>query len=399
MKYYCPACGGNPLRPFYRVENIPVHSVINIDSRDEALAFPRGDLELAFCNQCGFICNRLFEAKKIHYCSQCEETQGFSPTFSNWHRKLAQKLVHRYNLQSKSIVEIGCGKGEFLTMLCEMAGGRGLGLDPAYVPERNGSPVVDRIKFIPDCYSEKYSGYPADFICCKMTLEHLDEPLAFLRTIRRSIGRQTGVDVFFQVPDIHRVLIEIAFWDIYYEHCSYFSLGSLARTFRCAGFDVFDLTSDYDGQYIMIGARAAQEPRPVELAAEQDLSAIAGEVTSFERRAAERVADWQDAFTKFRNNGRRVVLWGSGSKAVSFLSTIRAGDAIEYVVDINPYRQGTYIAGNGQKVVSPKFLSAYQPDTVLVMNEIYLDEIRQDLASLGLKPELRAVCGKTLAVA
>ena len=399
MKSSCPACGARSIRSFYRVENIPVHSVINLHSREEALAFPRGDLELAFCSQCGFVWNRFFEPEKMHYCPQCEETQGFSPTFTNWHRKLAEKIVQRHNLWNKSIIEIGCGKGEFLTMLCEISGGRGFGFDPAYVPERNSSPAVDRIQFIRDLYSETYSGYLADFICCKMTLEHVDTPLAFLKTIRRAIGDQTATRVFFQVPDIRRVLMEIAFWDIYYEHCSYFSLGSLARTFRLAGFDILNLTDDYDSQYIMIEAQPMLETNAAHLAAEQDLYAITAEVTSFEKRAPEVISNWRTDLADFRAQGNRVVLWGSGSKGVSFLSTTAAGEAIEYVVDINPYRQGTYMAGNGQRVVSPQFLVEYRPDTVLVMNEVYLEEIRQDLANLGVKTRLRAVCGKTLAAA
>ena len=30
--------------------------------------------------------------------------------------------------------------------------------------------------------------------------------------------------MFFQVPDMSRVLRDLAFWDIYYEHCSYFTV-------------------------------------------------------------------------------------------------------------------------------------------------------------------------------
>jgi SAM-dependent methyltransferase len=400
MKTTCPACGGSRTRPFYRVEGMTVHSVINISSREGALNFPQRDLELAFCANCGFIFNRLFDAAQMHYCSQCEETQGFSPTFSAWHRKLAQKVVDRYDLRNKSIIEIGCGKGEFLTMLCDTGGNRGVGFDPAYVPERNmGSAAGDRIQFIQDLYSERYSSFKADFVCCKMTLEHIDEPLAFLQTVRRAIGEQTGTTVFFQLPDVRRVLAEMAFWDIYYEHCSYFSLGSLARTFRRAGFDVVDQTSDYDGQYIMITAlpvKGGARPQPD---SDDDVPAMAREVELFQTEVIERIAGWRRELEDIRANRRRVVLWGSGSKGVSFLSTIGIAGAIEYVVDINPYRQGTYMAGNGQEVVSPEFLVDYQPDTVLVMNEIYLPEIRQNLAELGLKPNLKAVCGEAVAVA
>ena len=37
------------------------------------------------------------------------------------------------------MIEIGCGKGEFLTLLCETTGARGVGFDPEAVPpDRRG---------------------------------------------------------------------------------------------------------------------------------------------------------------------------------------------------------------------------------------------------------------------
>jgi hypothetical protein len=57
-------------------------------------------------------------------------------------------------------------------------------------------------------------------------------------------------------------------------------------------------------------------------------------------------------------------------------------------VDINPLKHGTFLAGTGQKVVAPGFLREYQPDTVIVMNPIYCDEIQRDLDRMGLSAEL-----------
>ena len=84
------------------------------DSREEALAFPRGDIELGVCTGCGFICNPAFDPKRTEYSGRYEETQAFSPTFNKFHLALATELVERFELQGKTVVEIGCGKGEFL---------------------------------------------------------------------------------------------------------------------------------------------------------------------------------------------------------------------------------------------------------------------------------------------
>ncbi len=73
---------------------------------------------------------------------------------------------------------------------------------------------------------------------------------------------------------------------------------------------------------------------------------------------------------------------------MSFLTTLDVGDQIQYVVDINPYRQGYYMSGTGQKIVGPEFLREYRPDTVIIVNPIYRDEISKNLLALGLAPEI-----------
>ena len=77
------------------------------------------------------------------------------------------------------------------------------------------------------------------------------------------------------------------------------------------------------------------------------------------------------------------MVWGAGSKGVTFLNLIDPIGQIEYIIDINPRNQGKYVPGTGQNILSPEFLREYQPDVVLVMNEIYKDEIQQILDSLG----------------
>jgi hypothetical protein len=67
------------------------------------------------------------------------------------------------------------------------------------------------------------------------------------------------------------------------------------------------------------------------------------------------------------------------------------GDDIEYVVDINPRKQGMYLAGTGQQIVAPEFLRSYSPDLVIIMNSIYRDEISAQLREMGSSPEVIAL--------
>lgn len=386
----CPACGDGSLTVFYEAEGVPIHSVLLMATREEALSYPRGTIRLGFCEACGFITNTAFDPTLHEYSSRYEETQAFSPTFNQFHERLARRLVERYDLHGKLIIEIGCGKGEFLRLLCEAGGNRGIGLDPAYVPERN--PGNERLRFIRDMYSEKYSWLQGDFIVCKMTLEHIHPVYDFVSMVRRSLVNNPDAVIFFQVPNVAYILRDTAFWDIYYEHCSYFSRGSLARLFRRCAFDVCSLSTEYGDQYLTLEARPAAGVTMSHLEEENDFEEVKSLVQCFASRYPETRQRWKDRVRILLAERRRIVVWGAGSKAVAFFTSLSiTHDLIPYAVDINPYKQGTFLAGTGQEIVGPKFLLSYKPDVVIVMNPVYEPEIRKELSTLGICPELLTV--------
>lgn len=374
---------------FHEVDGVPSNSCILLDAREEALAYPSGQIRLGFCPECGFISNTAFEPALTEYSGRYEETQGFSPTFNAFHRALAERLIDRYDLHGKDIIEIGCGKGEFLMLLCELGDNRGIGFDPGVHAGRIQGPAAERVQLIADFYSENYANYRGDFVACKMTLEHIHPVGDFLAQVRRAIGDRIGTNVFFQIPEATRILRDCAFEDIYYEHCSYFSPGSLARLFRANGFEVLGLATEYEGQYLTIEARAAAEPvTQTPLAEENDIKVLAELVGSFPERLEAKRRTWGERLSRYRGEGRKVVIWGAGSKAVAFLSTLGADEVVSYGVDINPYRQGHFLPGSGLPIVAPAFLADYRPDAVIIMNPIYRHEITRDLAGLGLEPEI-----------
>jgi hypothetical protein len=250
------------------------------------------------------------------------------------------------------------------------------------------SPAANRIRFVSDYYSEQYADQRADLVCCKMTLEHIRDAAAFVRMVRQSLNRPAGTIVFFQVPDVLRVLEEVAFWDIYYEHCSYFSIGSLDRLFRRVGFDVLNVSREYDNQYLTIEARAADRETSVAPARDNDLEHLRELVTRFAERQSSRASEWRHRLQQYRDKNQRVVVWGSGSKGVAFLTTLDQENLIEYAVDINPNRHGYYMPKTGQQIVGPMFLAEYNPEVVIVMNPVYREEITTELGLLALTPEV-----------
>jgi C-methyltransferase-like protein/methyltransferase family protein len=275
--------------------------------------------------------------------------------------------------------------------MCELGGNRGTGIDPGFDPDRVEEGTAP-VEFIKDYYSDRYAHLNADAVICRHTLEHIHDVSGLLGLVRRSAVKEHSV-VLFELPDVMRVLREVAFWDVYYEHVSYFTPGSLARAFRAAAFDVVDLALDYDDQYILIEARTRGEETPAPIHdLEERVEDVVHAAHEFSAAFERQLRTWKRKFAAARERGERVVLWGAGSKAVAFLTALGASDgAIDYAVDINPYKQGTFLAGAGQQVVPPEFLRDYRPSTVVAMNAVYLAEIAATLDDLGVEAILESV--------
>jgi SAM-dependent methyltransferase len=362
-----------------------------MQTQRQALEFPRGTIVLGFCSECGFISNVAFNSSLLDYSSVYEDQQCFSPTFNVFAQNLAKRLIKKYNLYDKNILEIGCGKGDFLALLCELGHNTGVGIDPAYVDGRIQSEASDRLTFIRDYYSEYYAHYCGDLVCCRHTLEHIFNTQEFVRSVRQAIGDRLNTIVFFEVPDVTRVLCELAFWDIYYEHCSYFRPGSLARLFRSCKFEVMCLSRDFDDQYLLIEAKPVSQLSAKTHELEENVEETAKHVGYFSEHIHQELDQWKCHLRQIRADGKRAVIWGSGSKCVSFLAALNVKEEIEYVIDVNPHRHGKFIAGSGKKIMPPEFLKKYKPDVTIVMNQIYCNEIRQMLADMGVTTELISV--------
>ncbi len=413
----CPGCYAKKVAIFYDIRDLPVHSVLLLNTREEALNYPKGNIALGFCWSCGLVSNYAFNASMHEYSGKYESSQAFSPTFNSFSNRLAESLINQYGLYNKNIIEIGCGQGEFITHLVQLGGNHGIGFDPAYEGSRSynlpeiPSSVVSLSKsregllnrehsnscggcvtFVSDFYGEKYRTLDTDFICCKMTLEHIQDTSNFIRTVRNSLQIGSEAVVFFQIPEFTRVLDELAFWDIYYEHCSYFSPGSLARLFHSSGFEVRDIWTDYDDQYLMIEAGPNGNGNAAHPVLDNDIEDLGSKIDNFSKNCGQKIDAWKGRLKEIGERGLKAVLWGSSSKSVAFLTTLKIPYSdIEYVVDINPHRQGSYMAGTGQKIVSPEFLLDYKPDIVIVMNPIYSEEIKTQLKSMRLEPEILTV--------
>ncbi len=388
--HFCPICGSGDVHRFMDIQQAPIYCNVLWDTREAAIAAPRGDIALGYCPACGHVYNYAFDPSLMDYSQEYENSLHFSERFQQYATDLAKRLIERYDLRGRDIIEIGCGKGDFLRQICRMGNNRGIGFDRSFVPDPVRDALDPGVRFVVDFFGEAYAHEPADLIVCRHVLEHIEHPRAFIESLRRVIGDRQPV-VYFETPNALWTLRDLGIWDIIYEHCSYFSPASLVHVFETAGFETLDVREEFGGQFLAIEARPASGSVSLSAQARLDFDRMLRDVTAFGDNYRAKVAHWRARLGDLANQRQRAVVWGAGSKGVTFLNVLRDQGAVEYVVDINPRKQGKYVAGSGQHVVEPAFLRSYAPDVVIVMNAIYIDEIRRTLNALGVAATVESV--------
>jgi Methyltransferase domain/C-methyltransferase C-terminal domain len=380
----CPVCGSNQLKIFLEIADAPVFSNILWSEKDEALNCPKADIKLAFCLKCSHVTNVSFDPSLLNYTYNYENTLEYSTKFQSYRQAIAESLIQRYELYNKCVVSIGCGRGTFLSTLCKLGKNRGIGFDPAISDHDKEDALKTKIELIQDYYSEQYADRKGDLIVCTQVLEHMFNPKGFLKMLRKAIDNRLNVGLFFEVPNAISIFQRLSIWDIVYEHYSHFTPLSLNWVLSSSGFRVCELRECFGGQFLRVNAIPGNPVAPdFEPGQVDEVSKVEECVKRFAQSFDRIVTEWKIRLQRLASEDQRVVIWGAGSKGVTFLNILRDSN-IEFAVDINPRKQGKFVAGTGQKIVSPDFLRNYKPDIVITMNPLYQNEIIGYLRDFGL---------------
>jgi SAM-dependent methyltransferase len=347
---------------------VPVHQNAICADRRSALTMPRGDLRLVICSDCGFVFNAAFDAARLSYGPDYENSQYASPAFREYTDGLVRHVVQGIAGRPARVVEVGCGNGRFLTAVVEKAPAAvGTGFDPSY---RGPDTALDgRVRFERRFFSDD-PPIEADVVICRHVIEHIPEPLEILRAARSALA-ESGGTAYFETPSIEWIFERRAFWDFFYEHCSYFTPASLRYAFAQASLDVDDVQTVFGGQYLWLDARpSAVPPRPARPA-----PALTREALAFGADDAALVQKCRTRIESLACDGA-VALWGAGAKGVT-LANLLDPDAtlLACVVDQNPRKQGNFLPGTGHPIVSPRALPEHGVATAVIMNPNYRHEL------------------------
>ncbi|MEQ4301348.1 methyltransferase domain-containing protein [Plantactinospora sp. B6F1] len=391
LVHRCTACGRHDLVPFADLGEIPVYCGVHWASRAEALASPLGRMWLGYCPDCGYVRNLAFDPAVLVYDTTMDTNLHHSPAFGVFSAELVTHLAGRFPLRGGTVLDVGCGQGEFLRELCQVAGCRGIGYDAMYAgppgPDPSGATLVRG-------HAPLDGDTPAfDLVTSRHWFEHLDDPYAFLVRLRELAGDRP-VHGYLEVPDAGYDL-GTAGWEVIYPHVSYFDGYSLCRIVERAGWRVVATGRLFSGmfRYVEISVNATAPVTGTALpgtespgVADRDrqLASIAGFA---DRHAAVR-EHWRGTIDRLASAGDRPVLWGAGSRGVQFLHLADPDRRLAAVVDVNPRKWGRYLPVTGHQVRDPATLAGSGTRSVIITNPAYRDEIDAALRRLGVHAEL-----------
>lgn len=377
----CPVCGRHDLLHSVAFAALPVLcSELHSDAAS-ARAARTGRFATTFCRGCSHVFNAAFEQDRIGYTQSYDSSLQYSPRFVAFADALAERLSRSYALAGKTVIDVGCGKGSFLKQLCAASGTEGVGFDKSFDASRDET--VPGVRFVNDWFHDGYRDLRPDFICCRHVLEHIAEPVAFLRALRAHPGIRPETVFYFEVPNALYTLRDLGIWDLIYEHVSYFTPRSLRVAFEAAGFEAIDAGSAFGEQYLYIEAKPGSSP-PSALASQVD--EIESLMLEFDGAYRAKVKHWRDYLAMREPD--QAVIWGAGAKGVTLVNVVPGADRISRLVDVNPHKQNNFAPGTGTPIVAPEALRGRTIQSIIVMNPLYREEIAGAAAALGLAPEI-----------
>lgn len=352
-------------------DRVPVFQNAPAVSVEAARAMPVGQLRMSVCETCSFIANDAFEPALVNYGADYQNDQSCSPAFDAHIDSLIEGLL-KGGVVGKRILEVGCGTGSFLKRLCRAGNNSGVGYDPAYAGGET-SALTGSVRCFQEYYRGQSEGQDAEIVISRHVIEHVPNPLQFLKTAVGGIGPRR---IFIETPAVEWILRRNVVQDVFYEHCSYFSEQSLRFVAQSAGLRVERLAVVFGGQYLWMEAEAGQVLP--QRGAGPDGSTIAADARSYGRTCTERLTHLRDEVREMQASGE-VGLWGAGAKGVTLANLLDPErKLINCLIDVNPAKQGRFVPGTGHPIVAPREIARLQIRHAVIMNPNYAAEITSE---------------------
>lgn len=352
----CRVCGHSFFdKPLLVYQNMPAGAQ-NLPNKNDLKKDKGIDMEIYQCSGCALI---QLNSDPVPYYKEVIRAAAFSDEMKEFREKQFNDFVKKYLLKNKKIIEIGCGNGEYLSIM-KKYNKNSCGLEYA---EKSVKKCVDnRLNVFQgyidnENYKIKNSPYYAFFIM--NFLEHLPNINSVLGGIYNNLfDEAVGI---IEVPNFNMILKKNLFFEFIPDHLFYFTKETLETTLKLNGFEIIECEVVWHDYIISAVVKKRKK---------LDLS-------HFDKHQKNLKIEIDKYIGKYKNE--KVAIWGAGHEALAIISMMNLSGKIKYVVDSAIFKQGKYTPSAHIPIVSPNTINTDPVDAIIVMAASYSDEVVKTL--------------------
>lgn len=385
----CRGCGTALSLTFLDLGVSPIaNNLVEIENfSDKEVNFP---LHVMTCQICSLVQLSEVIPREILFPSNYTYFSSYSSSWLQHSKAYAEKIISYMELnQSDLVVEIASNDGYLLQFFTNV-GIKALGIEPAAGVAKaaiaKGIPT-QIVYFGESTAIELAKSKKPKLMIANNVLAHVPNLHDFIKGFSILIHDE-GV-ITFEFPHLLNLIKNSQFDTIYHEHYSYLSVSALTPLFAQYGLKIFDIEKllthggslrlyvaknssswkVHDSVQIIIEEESQYDPRKKEV------------YSALQENTKKIKADLLSTLKKYKRDGLKISAYGAAAKGVILLNYCEINsDLIDYVVDLNPNKQGRFIPGSLIPIVDSKMLDTNPPDVLLILPWNLTDEIKSQLS-------------------
>jgi len=367
----CRCCGRASFGEVIDLGEMPLVNNL-LHSADEPC--PRWPLKVVFCRGCSLVQltqtpppSAMF-GEYLYFSSQSQTMVDH-----------ARRLVERFVKPGQRVLEIASNDG-YLLKPAKDRGATVLGVEPAKNiashAEAAGIPTVCEF-FDEDVAARLIDEWgEADVAFANNVLAHVPDPNRIMRGVRMMIGERGTAHI--EVPWVVSMIDGGAFDTIYHEHQCYFSINALRTLCHRNDLKIVDveLVDVHGGSLHMHVQRSGDETKLNQWCDDERKRGVFED--AFYQSFADRVQTMREQLKRAMSQFDVVAAYGAAAKGVVLLNSFELdAKQVPWVADVSPHKQGRFVPGTGQEIISPQELLERKPDAALLLPWNIREEILQ----------------------